>query len=94
MDLKKFFEDHENEFLEFKRVENKLSNRPDLHAFLLLEKLVPGKDDIVGSAAHDEIYLSTDVEKLLKVASEQDLIDLRRCGVLYNNDYDSLYMFV
>jgi hypothetical protein len=70
-----------NEFLEFDRIEKKLSKRPDLHAFLLLDKLVPGKSDMICAAEHDQIWLGVDVEELLEVATEQQLIDLHRCGV-------------
>ena len=92
--LHQFFEDHNDEFLKFDRVENKLSSRADLHAFLLLDKLVPGTSDIVGSAAHDEIFLSTDVEELLKVATEDQLIELSRCGIFYNEEYECLMSYV
>jgi hypothetical protein len=92
-DLESFYEEHEDEFLKFDRIDHKLSNRPDLHAFLLLDKLVPGNSDIVSSAGHDEIYLDTGVDNLLAAATEDELIELHRCGVLYGGDYDSLYMF-
>jgi hypothetical protein len=92
--LHEFFEEHNDEFLKFDRVENKLSLRPDLHAFLLLDKLISGKGDMVSNAEHDEIYLDVDVEKLLEVATEAELIDLHRCGVLVFSEYDSLGMFV
>lgn len=99
-DLSEFFEEHEDEFLKFDRIGDKFSTRPDLHAFILLDDLlenVPfsrGEDDIIGSAEHDEIYLSVDVEKLLTVISEDELIDLHRCGVRYDEQYDTLCMFV
>ena len=92
-DLESFYEEHEDEFLRFDRVARKLSNRPDLHAFLLLDKLVPGNSDIVSGAGHDEIYLDTSPDSLLAVATEDELIELHRCGVLYGGEYDSLYMF-
>ena len=92
--LDAFFEEQSEEFLKFDRVEHKLSNRPDLHAFLLLDKLSGGNSDIVASADRDAIYLDIDVGKLLEVATEGDLIELHRCGVLYGDEYESLYMFV
>jgi hypothetical protein len=92
-DLESFYEEHEDEFLKFNRVTHKLSNRPDLHAFLLLDKLVPGNSDIVSDAGYDEIYLDTSPDSLLAVATEDELIELHRCGVLYSGEYDSLYMF-
>ena len=81
LDLTEIFNKYRDEYLEFKKVENKLSSRPDLHAFILLDRLVPGHRDIVTEAAHDEIFLDTDTEELAKVATEEDIISLIRCGV-------------
>jgi len=88
------FEKFEDEFVKFENVENKLSNRPDLHAFLLLESLVPGTTDMVSAAEHDQIYLDVDVEELAEKATEDQLRDLSRCGVMHSGEYDCLMMFV
>jgi hypothetical protein len=93
-ELHQFFKDHDDEFLKFDRIENKLSNRPDLHGFLLLDKLVPGNSDMVSNAGHDEIFLETNIRELLKVATEADLIDIHRCGILYDEEFECLYSFV
>ena len=61
---------------------------------LLLHKLQPSDDDIIGGANHDEIYLSIDLEKLAAVISEEQIIDLLRCGVQYDRQIDGLMMFV
>ena len=57
-----FFEANESEYIEFQNVEKKRCNRPDLHAFLLLDELFPAEegrmDDIVSDAQHDEIWIS------------------------------------
>lgn len=82
------------EFLEFARVKDKLSKRADLHAFILLDKLVPGKQDIVSAAEHDEIWLEVSPEELDNVASEEQMIDLIRAGVRYDSDIGSLALFV
>lgn len=93
IDLSEFFDQHEDEFLKFERVRNKLSKRPDIHAFMLLDSLVPGKMDIVCAAEHDEIFLDVDVKKLVKAATTDQLIDLHRCGVRFDED-GGLCMFV
>lgn len=82
-ELEALFKKHNAEFVKFERVENLLSHRPDLHAFLLLDRLVPPKKgiDIVAGAEHDEIYLETDPVELAAVATEADIVDLIRCGV-------------
>lgn len=94
MDLKQFYDDHDDEFLKFDRVLNQMSSRRDVHAFQLLDILVPVKDDIVSCAEHDQIWLSVDVEELLEAASEEQLLDLHRCGVWYDDDVESLSMWV
>lgn len=81
LDLTEIFNKYDDEYLEFEKVENKLSSRSDLHAFILLDRLVPGHHDIVSDATHDEIYLDTDIEELAKVATEEDILTLIRCGV-------------
>ena len=94
--MKELFDDDnsDREFLKFDRVQNKLSKRPDLHAFLLLDSLVAGDSDIVAAAEHDEIFIETCAEKLAAVATEEQIIELIRCGVRLNTSYDSLVMFV
>lgn len=88
------FEKFNDEFLAFERVEHKLSKRPDLHAFLLLDSLLPGNTDIVSAAEHDEIFLDVEPDKLAETAvTEEHIRDLVRCGVRIG-DYDGLCMFV
>ena len=94
MDLKATFEKYDDEYLDFDRVENKRSKRPDLHAFLLLDEISPSTRDIVSCAEHDEIWLDVDLEQLSKRATEAQVLELVRCGVRYDDDVDSLAMFV
>lgn len=89
IDLKEIFKKHEDEYLKSKTL-----GRKDLLAFRHLSELVPGNDDIIGSAEHDEIYLGIDCDKLAEVASEEDIKYLIQLGIRYDEDYDSLCMFV
>ena len=84
----------EDEFLEFKRVKAPFSFRPDLCAFIILDKLAPSDRDIIGGAEHDEIWLDVDLEKLSAAATEDDILTLVRCGVRWDDDCDGLAMFV
>lgn len=95
MDLKQAFTELEDEYLKFDRVDNKLHSRPDMCAFILLDKLCPAKGcDIVGSAEHDEIWLDVDCEKLAEVATKEDVLLLTRCGIMYDEEMGSLHVFV
>lgn len=94
MELQAMFEKHEDEYLEFSRVEEKLHPRPDLCAFLLLDSLLPGAGDMVCAAEHEEIYLDVDCDLLADVATEADILTLVRCGVRYDDGRKRLAMFV
>lgn len=80
------------DFLSFDKVESPRSRRPDLHAFLLLDSLVPGVGDLVSDAEHDEIYLGIQPGDLAAVVTEAQILELVRCGVRYG-EY-GLCMFV
>jgi len=82
----------DKEYLKFERVGNKRSTRPDLHAFLMLNRLFPRDRDIVCAATHDVIYLDAQGDELRELTDEQ-IVELSRCGVMYNSEYDCLYMF-
>lgn len=79
---------------EFEKINQALTKRSDLYAFLLLDRLIPGAGYIVNHAEHDEIWLGIDCEELAKVASEDDILSLVRCGVRYDDEEESLRMFV
>jgi hypothetical protein len=90
--LKLFFEKHEDKFLEFDLITNKLSSRPDLHAFLLLDKIVPRNRDMISGAEHDKIWLDIEPSELVDAITEEQVVELVRCGVMCDNE--SLMMFV
>jgi hypothetical protein len=84
---------HEDEFLQFDRVENKTSHRADMHAFNLLDRLVPGNSSIIAGAEHEQIYLCVSPDALSEIATEEQIIELIRCGV-FLSDMGTLSIFV
>jgi hypothetical protein len=82
-----------DEFLKFEAVEIKRSNRPDLHAFIMLNELFPRNRDIISAASHDQIWLDVDDIEVETLTDEQ-MIELSRCGVFYCDECCSLSMFV
>ena len=93
--LVKTFEKYGDEYIQFKSVENKLSRRPDMHTFILLDKLLPGdgKFDLITAAEHDQIWIGIEPEALARVATEEIIRDLVRCGVSFNEEDESLFLF-
>lgn len=82
-------------FCKFEDIKNPLCSRPDLNAFLLLNSLVPGKSDIVSAVEHDTIFLGISLDELAASGiTEEQVLELCRSGVMYNDEYDSLFMFV
>lgn len=82
--------DDGGEYLEFDRVENRLSSRRDIHAFILLNNLFPGDGDIVCSAGHDQIWLDASEENVESLTDEQ-IIELSRCGVMLDDGMLSMF---
>ena len=94
INLEETFNKFDDQYIKFENAENKLHPRPDICAFLLLDKLCPNAGrDMVCSAEHDEIFLDVDCEKLAEVATEDDILLLTQCGVRYDDETDTLAMF-
>lgn len=92
-EIRELFEQYRDEYLKFDRVQNPRSKRPDLHAFLVLDELVPRDRDMIAGAEQDEIYLEPDLADLASVVSPEQVIDLIRCGVRISDDGYHLCMF-
>ena len=94
LDLEACFNEANSEHCKFERIENPLSKRKDLCAFLKLDQLLPGDYPILACSEHDEIFLNISCDELAPIATKEDIIYLSRCGVRYSSRYDSLCMFV
>ncbi len=92
--MEEIFEAIQDEYCKFDRIENPPSKRPDLCAFMFLDKLFPDKEgDMISASEHDGIYLDFDIKEIESLTEEQ-FIYLVRCGVRYDYDTESLAMFV
>ena len=91
--IEELFESFNDDYLNFDKVKNKRSQRPDLHAFIVLSELFSGDRDIVSGARHEEIFLDFDYEQLITL-SPQVVLELVRSGVRYDSERESLVMFV
>lgn len=93
-ELKDFFEANNDEYLKFELVENKKSKRADVHAFILLDSLVvDDESDIVGAAEHDIIYLP-DLEDVCPHITEEQALELIRCGISIDSSLECFFSFV
>ena len=103
MNLEEVFESYAEDYLKFDAVENKMSNRPDLHAFMLLDKLVPGEKAMVfdkmyyhtllSTSENDEIFLNVNIEKLSNITTKEQIQELVRCGVCYDSSCQCLRLY-
>lgn len=94
MNLEDRFEAVNDEFLKFENIESPRHPRPDMCAFLTLDGIIPGATrDMVCAAEHDQIYLDVDCDELEKVITNEDVLTLVRCGVMFDSGTDSLSMF-
>ena len=94
INLKETFEKFDADYLKFDRIENPVSNRSDLCAFIFLDNLIKnGPRLIIAGAEHDKIYLEVDCDELAEIVTEDDILFLMRCGMGYDEECHSLYMF-
>jgi len=93
IDFKTTFEKYEDEYLKFDRIESPVNGRPDLCAFIMLDTLAPGKSDIVSGAEHDKIWLFVEMDVLAEVITGEQIRDLVRCGIMYDDEFKALSMF-
>lgn len=83
-----------DECLEFDRVDSKRTERPDLHALLLLEELFPGYSMTVAiGGMFDRIYFGVDIESINQL-TEGNVLELVRCGVKFEKFNESLLLHV
>ena len=98
--IKGWFQKHNKEYLKFENIERqtRLSNRRDLCAMNLLDKLCPADtvyDSIVSGAEHDKIFLGVTLRMLAecKELTKEHILYLVRCGIRIDSD-ENLAMFV
>ena len=93
-ELIELFETHNIEYKKFSSIpkESKLHNRPDLCALLKLDKLAPNEGMKILSNEYDyKLYISVQLNKVLNIITEDDVIYLLRCGVLFCVEYEAFY---
>lgn len=91
--LRDLFEKHDELFMAFELYGRTGTCRPDLAAFILLDQLCPATGGIIIGAITGEIVLNIDPVELAKVITEEQVIELIRCGVRYDDQDNSLCMF-
>lgn len=94
MSIEDKFELVNEDYGKFELINDKKSSRPDIHAFMLLDCIFESSGrGIVVAASHDVIYLESSSEEISKLSSDQ-ILELTRCGVMYDSENDCLSMFV
>lgn len=73
------FEKHDDLYLKDKGFEGPA----DLNAIIRLQRIAPVKGDVVSASEHDQFWLAFDEEKVAEAITEDDIIYLKRCGLLY-----------
>ncbi|MCP4342085.1 MAG: hypothetical protein GY799_25185 [Desulfobulbaceae bacterium] len=94
--VRKLFEKHKGEYRHFERVSLPLSNRPDMHALKCLDSLFPtepGESVMIGEVCNEGIYFELTKEQI-SLLSEGQVINLTRCGVIYDEERKLLMMYV
>jgi len=89
IDVQELFAKHDDKFLENC---DEFDCR-DLFAFNILKRYRGNDDKIICAAEHDVIYLNVDINLLAEGSTEDEIITLIRCGVMYDDGNECLRMF-
>lgn len=88
--LKKLFQAAANarEGCKFDRITEHLATRPDVHAFVLMDRLCPSRGgiDIVYNTTDEDIILDIKLTDLAKTISPEQVLELVRCGLFFDAD--------
>ena len=97
MDIHERFEQYNDDYGKFSRIENKRSDRSDLHAFLLLAEQFPQAPTkgtlIINGASGDQVWLDISKDQIETLTDDQ-ILELVRCGVMHSPSYETLSLFV
>ncbi len=83
------FKKYKNEAHKFDLVENKKSLRPDLHILLKIDEWFPDTEQIIGAIIKRNVCINLQVEQI-ETLTEDQVIELIRCGVNYHGTYECL----
>lgn len=72
------FEKHDDEYLR-----STLDAPHDLAAIIRLQNLAPVKGDVISASGHYEFWLAFEEDKVAEAITEEDVIFLKQCGLLY-----------
>lgn len=72
------------------------TNRNDLHALILLDRLLPAKPrqhipSLICHAEHDQIWFDVDLEELAKVITPAEIEELDSCCVFVDDNGLSMF---
>ncbi len=94
INLEEFFELHNDEHGKFEHIEKPLNQRADICLLLLLDQLIPGKNNLIVRSNRYEIIFDIDIEDFSKKVNVNQLLNMIRCGLCYSSSDSCLYKFV
>ncbi len=82
--------------LDFNDVQGKHSKRADVHILVTLDKILPddGGQDLISCHVNDMLYLNVEPEELAPLITEEQLKDLVRAGLGYDDVTDSVFIVI
>jgi len=96
--MQELFTKHDHEFVEFKRIKNALHPSRDFNGMFLLSSLnkdhKSSKEKLISWAESDVIGFNVDVDTIAKNITEEQIITLIRCGVLFDIDEETEFRMV
>lgn len=77
----------------FREIEEKYSEKRDIHALCLLDRVFPGTENLIEGSEANQIWFSIPLEKL-ETLSDQQIRELDATGVFYDEEFKCLSMVI
>ena len=77
--MAELFKKHDDLYLQ----DSGIDGPKDLAAIIKLQKLAPIEHNVISASEHDQFWLSFEEENVAELIIEEDVIYLKKCGVLY-----------
>ena len=91
MKLSERFENVNDDYLKFDQIEKPLHPSNDLAGLLKIASLLKDPTNFPMSADHDSLYLARP-EDMVEL-TDDDILELTRCGISYDSSNDCLFKF-
>jgi hypothetical protein len=91
-DIEEMFKEHDSEFLDYGKHSHLRDVKTQWFIMNMLNNVTPNRDLIIASS-RDYIWFATKPETFMECFNQREIVDMIRCGLMYDSEYECLAIF-